>query len=439
MITATIGRMLLDAYNEREGTKYDARTFFIEEFCPLFFDHNKYMMTAGNSPLENPKISWADMIAGKKEWETPQKRKDRFDKLMEKIDSGLNDASVARGFPITDVEGSTSGQVTDLSLPLTSENVMLSWMGDALGIGVQGGLSILFFNKSIMLDIFDGWKYYRQELEGNNRLKGNQINTWNGQWLTHYYDTYSYVPSNPIAGFSPFDASKSGAISMVPQSWTKALIAISKKYKELQVLGYVYSIGQMNTTIGFIPFSLAQIRRPVRLYAKYFSASKQEAEPLWGTGLGFKRACENGIIGVEAMKPKGLEKYMGQGDNMPKPAKKQEQQINYNVYQIWLLAMLNNDELWDKSHELAQLLLQASVNKDKKISPKSGNLVKNVLHSVNKKQFVEACTEIMPNVSDGNLLNKMVQAVHQMPNDNVPYFLALVRFQYVTLEKLNNK
>ena len=49
--------MLLDAYNEREGTHYDARTFFTEKFCPLFFDHQKYMMTAGNSPLENPKLS----------------------------------------------------------------------------------------------------------------------------------------------------------------------------------------------------------------------------------------------------------------------------------------------------------------------------------------------------------------------------------------------
>ena len=29
----------------------------------------------------------------------------------------------------------------------------------------------------------------------------------------------------------------------------------------------------------------------------------------------------------------------------------------------------------------------------------------------------------------------MVKEVHQMPNDNVPYFLTLVRFQYVTLEK----
>ena len=58
MITSNIGKIFLDAYNEKYGTSYDARTFFLEQFYPLFFDQNKYMMTAGNSPLENPKLSW---------------------------------------------------------------------------------------------------------------------------------------------------------------------------------------------------------------------------------------------------------------------------------------------------------------------------------------------------------------------------------------------
>ena len=47
-------------------TEYTAKSFFEDVFVPLFFDHHKYMMTAGNSPLENPKLSWDDMIKGKK-------------------------------------------------------------------------------------------------------------------------------------------------------------------------------------------------------------------------------------------------------------------------------------------------------------------------------------------------------------------------------------
>lgn len=42
-------------------------------------------MTAGNSPLENPKLSWDDMIKGKKPYETPEQRKSRFEKMIKKL------------------------------------------------------------------------------------------------------------------------------------------------------------------------------------------------------------------------------------------------------------------------------------------------------------------------------------------------------------------
>ena len=42
------------------------------------------MMTAGNSPLENPKLSWEDMIKGKKPFETPEQRKERICKMIKK-------------------------------------------------------------------------------------------------------------------------------------------------------------------------------------------------------------------------------------------------------------------------------------------------------------------------------------------------------------------
>lgn len=121
MITSNIGKIFLDAYNEEYGTSYDARSFFLEQFYPLFFDQNKYMMTAGNSPLENPKLSWDDMIKGKKPFETPVQRKSRFEKLIKKIEETEADASIARGYASLDVAATTSGQVTDMKLPNSQE------------------------------------------------------------------------------------------------------------------------------------------------------------------------------------------------------------------------------------------------------------------------------------------------------------------------------
>ena len=96
MITSNIGKIFLDAYNEEYGTSYDARTFFLEQFYPLFFDQNKYMMTAGNSPLENPKLSWDDMIKGKKPFETPEQRKIRFEKLIKKIEEARKEKCITK-------------------------------------------------------------------------------------------------------------------------------------------------------------------------------------------------------------------------------------------------------------------------------------------------------------------------------------------------------
>lgn len=434
MITSIVGKLFLEAYNEKYGTSYDAKSFFVKEFYPLFFDHNKYMMTAGNSPLENPKLSWADMIKGKKPYETASQRLVRYNKLMSKIEGSEADASIARGYPSVDVNATTSGQVTDMALPLSVDDVYYSWIGDGLGVCVQGGLNILFYHKGVLLDIYDGWKLYRNALNATSFLKGNQVNSWNGQWISHVYDSIAYVPQEPMAGFNPYDQPKDGIMSVAIQSWTKVLINIAKRWSEEQIIGYVYNIGQTNTTMGFVPFYLNQIRLPILLYKKIFNANNErEAEPLWGTARGFKATCSFGSVGLRAMEPKNLIKYIKGAS--PKAAKTRKEEITYNGYKIWILAMLNNDELWEKSRKLASLLKEASCDKEKSVSTKRGNMVNTVLESVNKKQFVASVTEIMSFLTDDDkrVMTEIVKDVHLMPSDNVPYFLTLVRFQYETL------
>lgn len=441
MITSAIGKMFLEAYNEEYGTHYDAKTFFIEQFYPLFFDQNKYMMYVTNSPFVQQFPNISDCILGKKEFESHRRREERLQTFLNKVEFNEADASIAQGYPSLETTATTSGQVTNIVLPNDKENIFASWIGDALGIGIQGGFSILFSHKGILLDIYKGWQFYRQSLNETSMLKGNQINTWNGQWLSHYYDTRSYDEEQPLAGYNPYVANKDGILSIDTQTWTKILIGVSRKYKNAQILGYVYSIGQTNTTIGFLPFNLNQIRRPVHLYEKLFGiANGRNAESLWGTAFGFRTACTAGAIGLKAMEPKGLRDYMyPKGDKapkQPKAPKNEEETINFNVYKIWILAMLNNEELWDKSQELAELLNEVSTDKDKSISTKRKNLVEAMLSASNKKQFIAAATDVVPvveTIGKTNEFKDIVKEIHGMPTDNVPYFLTLLRFQYKTL------
>ena len=439
MITSNIGKIFLEAYNEENGTSYDARTFFLEQFYPLFFDQNKQMMYVINSPFVQQLPSCRDCIKGIKSFEDIEQRAKRLNAFIEKVENNDADMSIAIGYPSIEVNAKTSGQVTDLKMNTSKEDIFLSWIGGALGITVSGGVSILFSHKNVLLDIFKGWKFYRKALNETLMLDGNKINSWNGQWLFHYYDQREYEEENPLANFAPYKDDKDGIIGIETQTWTKILIGISRKYDNSQLLGYIYSFGQTNTTVGFVPFDLSQIRRPIHLYKKMFGMyNSRNAEDLWGTAIGFKTACTYGVIGIKAMEPKGLRDYVypkgNKAPKQPKASKNENEQTNFNVYKIWILAMLNNDDLWEKSQELAELLNDASCNKNKSISTKPKNLVEAMLAATNKKLFVEAATEVIPFIDKIDEFKGLVKEIHGMPTDNVPYFLTLLRFQYRTLK-----
>lgn len=434
MITSVIGKIFLEAYNKKFNTHYDAQTFFVEQYYPLFFGHGKYMMTAGNSPLENPKISWEKMIRGQVPFESAERRTERFNNLINKIETSDADASIAIGYPTLDINATTSGQVSNIDFNQSKDDIYLSWIGAGLGIGVQGGFSILFNNSAILLDIFKGWALYRKALNEIPNLKGNQINTWNGQWLAHKYDKREYVADNPMVNFNPF-TTKDEMMSVSTQSWTKIIIAISRTFAKLQMMGYVYNYGQTNTTIGFIPFVLEQIRRPIELYQHLFGMEEgRKAEELYGTAFGFVKACQAGMIGIRAMEPKGLREYMENG-KMPKYSGDEKQTINFHTYIIWILAMLNNQEMWAKAQEFAkelQIYTKASERGKKGNSQK----VDAVMESTNKVNFIKSLVDIVADADNKDKIMETAALVGDMPEGNVTYFLTLVKFHYAAINNI---
>jgi hypothetical protein len=435
MIAANIGKIFLDAYNEKFRSSYTAKEFFVEKYFELFYNQSKYMMSAGNSPLENPKISWDKMRSGQIPYETIEKRNERFTKLIEKIENEPADASIAIGFPSLDLIATTSGQITSMNLPIMKEDVYLSWIGSGFGIGVQSGLSLLFSKKQILLDLFEGWQLYREYLNKTPSLRGNQINTWNGQWIAHRYNKNTYDALRPAASFSPFGTMKDGGMEVTTQAWTKVLVGIALNYPDSSLTAYIYSLGQTNITIGFVPFELPRIRQPFELYEKYFGTSdKDQVDQLFGTAFGFTRACQMGTIGVNALEPKGFRECLEKGI-VPKFHNTDEEKIiNYNTYQIWLLSMLNNEKLWEKAQQIATTLNNYSLSDTNAKKVKSQD-VSNLLASVNKKQFIEALTTIVKEGQNTEQLVEIAELIHTMPIDNVPYFLTLIRFQYAVANK----
>src|SRR5574344_816922 len=159
-----------------------------------------------------------------------------------------------------------------------------------------------------------------------------------------------YVADNPLANLKPFKTNNDGIMNIEVQTWTKVLIGITRNFSNPQIIGYVYNYGQTNTTIAFIPFFLEQIRRPLDLYQKLFGIDDgSKAERLWGTAYGFAISCQAGSIGLQALEPKGLKEFMEQGKTPKYNNDDEEIKISINTYKIWIMAMLNNQDLWDKS------------------------------------------------------------------------------------------
>ena len=429
MVTTNIGRIFLQAYNAKYNKKYTAREFFDEVFYPLVFDANKYLQWVQNSPFVQMKAKQ------KVETLTPQERLEKLDDFHQKVIEGSQDASVALGYAASEEKGfaTTSGQVTNMEITVTQEDVYLSWIGSGLGLGVKGGVSILFDNPNLLLDIFEGWKHYRKKVDENVLLRGNQLTSaWNARWLTHRYSRV-FNPNNPFANFSP-DEEKNGIWSIEPQSWTRLLIGICRHYEQPKLMGYVYGFGQMNTTIGFIPFVLSQIRRSFELYERLFQMGSDEAEELWGTAFGLQKACQSGVIGIRAMEPKGLEEYVS-AKKIPKYKKDDTKQtILFNTYITWIIAMLNNEELWLKAQEFATVLQNFSKG-DKQAKTSNSRKVDEVIKATNKMSFINALVDIVNSCTDSEAISEIASVVNTMPTENVPYFLTLVRFQYA---KINN-
>ena len=428
MIAANIGRTFLNAYNEKFAKNYSAKEFFVEVYWQLFFNHEKYMQWVTNSDF-NPGNHLGDVsVVG---------RQLKLNEFLDKISKNQLDEKNVIGYSVIDLAGTTSGQITNMNLPIGKEEAYLSWIGSGFGIDV-GGVSMLINNKQLLLDLYDGWGYYRQYLNKTPQLeKGNQIDKWNSQWIVHRYNKKTYDSNYPTASFDPTDI-KDKKMTIGAVSWVTVLERIARNYPNTTITTYVYKLGfnTPNTTIGFIEVFLPKITYTVDLYEKYFGTNDiDRVKYLFGTELGFTKSCQMGAIGVNALEPKGFRDNLYKGKIPSYSDTDEEKKINFNTYQIWLLAMLNNEQLWDKSLEFAQQLINYIAGAEKTRSNRK-TAVEKLLESPKKEKFLENLIPIMKE-SDSEKCEEIGKEIHFMSGGTeFPYFTTLLRFQYASLNKI---
>lgn len=467
MITVNIGRTFLKAYNRKYEKELSAKAFFEQEYFELFFNHPKYLQWPTNSPFVQMKKGQKPHLLKLDE------RAEKLENLHSKIAAGDKDASIAIGFPASELKefATTSGLITDLDLSFDNEEIYLSWIGSGLSVGVAGGLSILFDQPDILLQTFEGWAVYRKFLNDPvlERLAGNKITSWNGQWLSYAFSKafrqnfdYASLDSN---GFFKIDKTN---VVIETVKWSRLFFNLSRQFPDSTYTGYIFSLGQTNKTLGFYPFKFQQARKIIEFYKKLFgenAAMKDSGYYENMYGIHIKRACELGAIGIQALEPEGLRKYFDK-DKMPnlkksKVSRKKEQSdeefsaslqeaekkdyenkiIPFRIYKTWLLAMItkNKEELSDYTQEIAKAIYEYRAA-DKKGSTKRANIVQNQLFaSKTKKGFLEALTEIISEVDNEKLtvFKELRDKIHLMNNEDFGYFVVLLKFDYAYQERIS--
>ncbi|UZJ40974.1 hypothetical protein OO006_11535 [Prosthecochloris sp. SCSIO W1101] len=465
MIATTIGRAFLNVYNEKFRKNFSAKEFFDDIYFEYFFNHSKYMQWITNSPFVQMKSSQKACLL------KPEERIEKLENLHQKISDGEKDASIAIGFPAAEEKefATTSGSVTDIELHIEAEDLYLSWIGGGLGIGVAGGYSIFFNKPEILLKLFEGWMIYRKYLNDPTlqSLRGNQINTWNGQWLNFAYgkqfrDDFDFARLHTLNVFSVSEK----VIEVNTVKWSELFFNISNKFPAHTFNGYVYSLGQTNKTLGFYPFYFSQAKKVIDYYKILFGEQaalddREAYESLFG--LHIKRACELGVIGLQALEPKELKKYYGKDSSLklikPKITQKKEESeedyknreknaeqkdyeriITFRTYKTWLLAMITNnkEESLKYTAEIAAALheyREAATKNDRK------NLIQSeLLAAKSKKPFLDALTTLIKDADESRLemFKRLRDKVHLMSAEDFGYFVVLLKFDYAYEERERN-
>lgn len=518
MIATNIGRTFLKAFNEKTGNNYTAKEFFEKEFFDYYFNHSKYFMWPTNSPFvqgvttfKNGHLGIMQVVKDTEgdtlQFETDEALEEYAEKLMKEPDFGLFkvktkkqikvvrrlseakrksileefnnkvqeaiinnnvEASVAIGFSASEIKefATTSGSITDINLLYNEDDIYLSWIGGGLGVGIASGYSIFFDNADILLKLYDGWKVYRSYLNDNtlDRIRGNQINTWNGQWLNYSFsrDYRDYFDFNRLSNQGVFSVTEKN-IEVNTINWSELFFNISNIFPNQTLTGYVYSIGQTNKTLGFYPFHFSKARKLIRYYQLLFgeNAAINEAKDYEALfGIHIKRACELGSIGLQALEPKNIRKYFGNETNLKliKPVIKQkgsetneefdtrksraqkkdyENIVTYRTYKTWLFAMItkNKEESLEYTSEVAKALLV--YREGAKKNDRKNTIQLNLLGAKSKKAFIDALVTIISDVDEDILpiIKQLRDRVHLMSSEDFGYFIVLLKFDYAYEER----
>lgn len=429
MYTSYIGLKFLEIYNRRTKNNFTASQFFEKEMFPIFFDDVRHLMHVSNSPFFQSPAEKELKLSGL------SKSMYQYENLKKKVslvDAGKEnaDASIYVGFAANGPDQTTAGQVSDIAWTLTSDELYASWIGNALSARVEGSQCLLFDSEIVLWHLFEGWTVYRKFMQPVKAMEGRQIETWNGYWLAKGQD--DRIPSPPV---------KNGRLETYP--WIEVIARLLEWHAGEILPTYIFSLGQTNTTYGFINIHLPQIQRlrQARFEIKnaFFSMSDESEVNFWQQyepEFSLREVCQLGEIGLRGLRPKDYGKMVDGSFSALKFNDKNRHTL-LNI-QIWILAMLNNkSDLQKLAADLAKELIAAESSGSAKGRGKTSDSVdaKALFEAKGITSFVTTLTDFLEKRDHAaDVCRSVVDQSIRIPFELFPLFKALLRFEYVFLK-----
>lgn len=425
MYTSYIGLKFLDQYNRRTGNRYTAEEFFDKEMYPLFFDDDRHLMHVSNSPFfqspSDKELKQSGLTRSKLQYQKLQQKIAQ----VAALENEQPDASIYVGYAANGPDQTTAGQVSNITWETSTSELYASWIGNALCARVEGSQCLLIDSEPVLWHLYEGWKLYRQYIQPVKQMDGRQIETWNGYWLAKGSSNTMAAP--PVKG---------NKLDTYP--WVEILARLLEWHNNQVLPVYIFSLGQTNTTYGFINIHFPQlqcldearhtIKRSIFSQEDDDGAFWEQYEP----DLSLREACQFGEIGLRALRPKDFGKLM-EGKYSPVKLTDKNKHTFFNI-QTWIIAMLNNkSDLQQLASELAAELVAAESNGTGKDRGKNTDNIhsKALFEAKGLTSFIEALTSFLEKNGSAKIVCRAVADKSiRIPGDQFPLFKALIRFEY---------
>ena len=155
------------------------------------------------------------------------------------------------------------------------------------------------------------------------------------------------------------------------------------------------------------------------------------------TFYSFREACKSGTIGLKAIEPAKLRQFIAQGISSICRGKdfkfnNEESYKQYQLYKIWIIAMLNKTELLKTASDIAEILVEIESKQEgsSRGTKKTSQESKGFLETKTLKAFIDGLTVLIDKSDKKTEIKNCLDEVLKMPVDSFPLFMALIRFEY---------